>query len=49
MRVVAEWVDRDALVEPLCQMGVHGLQGHAIHVPCPLADMLAEVARTPSV
>ncbi len=48
MRVVAEWVEREALIEPLCQMGVDGLQGHAIHVPCPLADLLAEVARTPA-
>lgn len=39
MDVVAEWVETQAVAEQLAQLGVTGLQGHAIARPVPLEEL----------
>ncbi len=44
LEVVAEWVESDAIARQLVDMGVQGLQGHAIARPQPLQDITCSSA-----
>lgn len=48
MRVVAEWVERPELIDQLDAIGIDGLQGYAIHRPCPLAELVGQRQDVPA-
>ena len=41
---VAEWVESEAVLAQLREVGIGYVQGYAVHVPCPLDDLMAEDA-----
>ena len=45
---VAEWVEDRKLLAQLRMLGVDQVQGHGIHAPCALADMISGVPRRES-
>lgn len=36
---IAEWVESEAVMAQLREVGIGYVQGYAVHVPCPLADL----------
>jgi diguanylate cyclase (GGDEF)-like protein/PAS domain S-box-containing protein len=36
---IAEWVESEAVMTQLREVGIGYVQGYAVHVPCPLADL----------
>ncbi|HJS34806.1 MAG TPA: EAL domain-containing protein [Pseudoxanthomonas sp.] len=38
---IAEWVESDAVMAQLREVGIGLVQGYAVHVPCPLQDLMA--------
>ena len=38
---IAEWVESEAVIAQLRDVGIGRMQGYAVHVPCPLQDLLA--------
>ncbi|KRA48775.1 hypothetical protein ASD72_19650 [Pseudoxanthomonas sp. Root630] len=36
---IAEWVESEAVMTQLREVGIGFVQGYAVHVPCPLADL----------
>ena len=50
---IAEWVECESVMAQLRDVGIGYVQGYAVHVPCPLADLTeawagAELAREPA-
>lgn len=44
---IAEWVESEAVMQRLAEVGIRHVQGYAVHVPCPLADLIHEGSRQP--
>ncbi len=46
---IAEWVESEAVMAQLREVGIGYVQGYAVHVPCPLADLvLVDAAAEPA-
>ena len=46
---VAEWVESEAVLAQLREVGIGHVQGYAVHVPCPLEELMAGNAEATAV
>ncbi|HVK51205.1 MAG TPA: EAL domain-containing protein, partial [Pseudoxanthomonas sp.] len=45
---IAEWVESDAVLAQLREVGIGHVQGYAVHVPCPLDELMAAWESVPA-
>ena len=45
---IAEWVESDAVLAQLHEVGIGHVQGYAVHVPCPLDELMAAWESVPA-
>ena len=46
---IAEWVESDDVVQQLAALGIRYVQGYAVHVPCPLSELIRHGATRPQL